>query len=110
MLGVYFHLGTLHVKDINQYGLHPALSTLHAVLCCVCHPKRHTLQVKGIDQYGRNVAACSLKPATPAAKAEDINAAMVANGHATAYRYGLSAGARIWRSTWPAMGVHYMQL
>jgi endonuclease YncB( thermonuclease family) len=39
------------------------------------------------------VAACSLKPATPAAKGEDINAAMVANGHATAYRSGLTAGA-----------------
>lgn len=43
-------------------------------------------EVKDIDQYQRNVAACSIKPATTAAKAEDLGTFMVTNGHATAYR------------------------
>lgn len=58
------------------------------------------LQVKDIDQYGRNVAACSLKAPTPGAKGEDINAYMVQNGHATAYRW---AGAVL---SHPITGCH----
>lgn len=44
-------------------------------------------QVKDIDQYGRNVAACSLKAPSAGAKGEDVNAYMVQTGHATAYRW-----------------------
>jgi len=65
------------------------------------------LQVKDIDQYQRNVAACSIKPATTAAKAEDLGTFMVTNGHATAYRsVGLTAqwgschSAARWHMTW----------
>lgn len=63
------------------------------LLQLLCFP--HTLlllQVKDIDQYGRNVAACSIKPTTPAAKTEDLGTFLVTNGHATAYRsVGLTA-------------------
>ncbi|GIL74877.1 hypothetical protein Vretimale_2462 [Volvox reticuliferus] len=40
-------------------------------------------EVKNTDQYGRNVSVCSLKAS---AGAEDLNAWLVNNGHAVAYR------------------------
>jgi endonuclease YncB( thermonuclease family) len=53
---------------------------------CV-HVYAACLQVKDVDQYGRNVAACSLKQTGPAAASPyDVNAHMVSTGHATAYR------------------------
>lgn len=60
----------------------PPCSPQSRINCTALRPDvniTNQLQVKDIDQYNRNVAACSLK-------SEDINAYMVQNGHATAYR------------------------
>lgn len=43
--------------------------------------------VKNQDQYGRNVAVCSL-----GAGGEDLNAWLVSNGYAVAYRWAGEAG------------------
>jgi len=51
-------------------------------LCvCVC-----VLQVKNLDQYGRNVAACSISPDLPFQQPEDMGTFLVSNGYAVAYR------------------------
>jgi endonuclease YncB( thermonuclease family) len=48
--------------------------------CWVC------CQVKNKDQYGRNVAACSISPDLPFQQPEDMGTFLVSNGYAVAYR------------------------
>lgn len=43
-------------------------------------------QVKTKDQYGRNVAACSISPDLPFQQPEDMGTFLVSNGYAVAYR------------------------
>jgi hypothetical protein len=43
--------------------------------------------VKNKDQYGRNVAACSISPDLPFQQPEDMGTFLVSNGYAVAYRW-----------------------
>lgn len=50
----------------------------------------YVLQVKNLDQYGRNVAACSISPDLPFQQPEDMGTFLVSNGYAVAYRCAVS--------------------
>lgn len=60
------------------------------LLLCALHSTvpgvRVGAQVKNLDQYGRNVAACSISPDLPFQQPEDIGTFLVSNGYAVAYR------------------------
>ena len=49
-------------------------------------PRTIIMQVKNLDQYGRNVAACSISPDLPFQQPEDVGTFLVSNGYAVAYR------------------------
>lgn len=61
------------------------VATVPTVPCCP-HCDCSSPQVKNKDQYGRNVAACSISPDLPFQQPEDMGTFLVSNGYAVAYR------------------------